>query len=178
MSDQKQQHQKRGAFIVFEGIDRSGKTTQCQLLTKALNKVKAESAIHLHFPNRDTPIGRVIDLYLNKKIHLTPEAVQLLFAADRREANTLIRGLLQAGATVVSDRYSFSAVAYGATTGLPMEWCAELEMGLVAPDVVIFLDISTESAQKRGGYGASSMKRNCFNSKSQRTIQRCANGNC
>lgn len=63
---------------------------------------------------------------------------------------------LQAGTTIVVDRYSFSGAVYSAAKenpSLPLEWAWNPEIGLPEPDLVLFLDISSEDAAKRGGYG-------------------------
>ena len=62
--------------------------------------------------------------------------------------------LLEAGTTLVVDRYSFSGVAFtGAKPGIDIAWCAQSELGLVAPDVVIFLDLPVEVSKERGAFG-------------------------
>lgn len=70
---------KRGAFIVFEGVDRSGKTTQAKLLADRLQ------AHHIRFPDRSTGIGSIIDRYLRKEVELEDHAVHLLYSANRWE---------------------------------------------------------------------------------------------
>jgi dTMP kinase len=138
---------KRGAFIVLEGLDRSGKTTQARLLSRL------DGVVSIQYPRRDTPIGKLIDAYLKGGATMSKEAVHLLFSANRWEADARVRAHLMAGRTVICDRYSFSGVAFSAANGLDRDWCLAPERGLVAPDAVIFLDISVEDAQKRGGYG-------------------------
>jgi len=71
-----------------------------------------------------------------------------------------IEKLLTAGTTVICDRYAFSGVAFSASkvtplgkAVLPFEWCRSPDIGLPAPDLVIFLDITPEVAKERGGYG-------------------------
>lgn len=51
------------------------------------------------------------------------------------------------------DRYSYSGVAFSAAKGLDLDWCKAPEVGLPAPDLVLYLDISAEVAAARGGYG-------------------------
>eukprot|EP01071_Lankesteria_metandrocarpae_P008183 Lankesteria_metandrocarpae@DN4895_c0_g1_i2.p1 len=75
----------RGALIVFEGIDRSGKTTQTKLLTDALQQ-DGVSCRSVRFPDRSTPIGSLLNTYLTSvDTHLPHEACNLLFAANRWE---------------------------------------------------------------------------------------------
>mmetsp|Transcript_22908 Transcript_22908/g.38369 ORF Transcript_22908/g.38369 Transcript_22908/m.38369 type:complete len:98 (+) Transcript_22908:130-423(+) len=93
MSEQKQSSTKagkmnkvarRGAFILFEGIDRCGKTTQSKMLTETLLKqgIKAE---HMRFPDRTTEIGKMINAYLTNSVDTDDKAIHLLFAANRWE---------------------------------------------------------------------------------------------
>jgi dTMP kinase len=65
----------------------------------------------------------------------------------------MITSHLAQGTTVLADRYSFSGIAYSVRKGLPYEWCRAPEVGLPAPDLTLFLDVSPEVAATRGGYG-------------------------
>lgn len=60
---------------------------------------------------------------------------------------------LASGTSIICDRYAFSGVAFSASKGLPFEWCRSPDVGLPAPDLTLFLDISPEKAKERGGYG-------------------------
>ncbi|KAK0185074.1 thymidylate kinase-domain-containing protein, partial [Armillaria mellea] len=142
----------RGAFIVIEGLDRSGKTTQTADLREKL--AASGNAVKLHkFPDRTTSIGKMIDSYLQSKSELDDHAIHLLFSANRWELASTIEGLLESGTTVLCDRYAFSGIAFSASKGLPYEWCRSPDIGLPAPDLVLFLDITPEKARERGGYG-------------------------
>lgn len=151
---------KRGAFIVMEGVDRCGKTTQCGLLLKNLLSLGVAAAA-MRFPDRTTAVGQLINQYLTGDADLDDRAVHLLFSANRWEgANKLEHHLLAKGETVVCDRYAYSGVAFTSAKPradlggpLSLEWCRQPDMGLPAPDCVIFLDLSQEEAEQRGGYG-------------------------
>ncbi|PSR80369.1 hypothetical protein PHLCEN_2v6754 [Hermanssonia centrifuga] len=106
---------KRGAFIVFEGLDRSGKSTQAATLLKRLQDAQSPAKL-INFPDRTTAIGKMIDSYLRSESELDDHAVHLLFSANRWEL-------------------------------------AAPDVGLPAPDVTIFLDVTQEVARARGGYG-------------------------
>ena len=112
----------RGALIVFEGLDRIGKTTQSRLLTKRLAE-RQIPAKYMRFPDRTTATGRVLDAYLRHETDLSDEAVHLLFSANRWEARAAILKYLERGVTVVLDRYSLSGVVYSVAKGLDPEWC-------------------------------------------------------
>lgn len=64
-----------------------------------------------------------------------------------------IEEALNAGKNVIVDRYSYSGVAFSSSKGLDIDWCYAPEKGLLAPDVVIYLDLSIEESQKRGEFG-------------------------
>lgn len=80
-----------GKLIVFEGLDKSGKTTHTEMLYKWFLEKKIK-VILIKFPDRETEIGKVINLYLTKQIKLCPEAAYLLFCANRwKKQNLLIK---------------------------------------------------------------------------------------
>jgi dTMP kinase len=138
----------RGALILVEGLDRSGKTTQTALLSKSIGGVQFQ------FPDRTTTIGAIIDEHLRTAAYFPPNLIHLLYAANRRENMKTIEDILNTGSTLVLDRYAHSGVAFSIANGItPEEWTAEADRGLIRPDVVLFLKIDPESAAKRGNYG-------------------------
>ncbi|CAG7846956.1 SubName: Full=Related to thymidylate kinase {ECO:0000313/EMBL:CCA72209.1} [Serendipita indica DSM 11827] len=158
---------KRGVFVVIEGLDRSGKSTQSQRLFEHLQE-KTGKARLLKFPDRTTAIGKMIDGYLRSESDLDDRAIHLLFAANRWECAASIERDLLAGTSIVCDRYAFSGIAFSAAkvavsknsegnevreSILTYEWCKSPDTGLPAPDMVIFLDVTPEVARSRGGYG-------------------------
>lgn len=144
---------KRGVFLLFEGVDRCGKTTQTKMLHEALNAA-GQAAELLHFPDRSTAIGKSINTYLTTTEHMDDRAIHLLFSANRWEAAAKIESLLQSGVHIVMDRYSFSGVAFSAAKpGLSLDWCWQPEVGLPKPDAVVFLDIPVNKASTRADFG-------------------------
>lgn len=144
----------RGTFIVIEGLDRSGKSTQAGIIHNKLVERLGEQRVKLiKFPDRTTPIGKMIDSYLKSQSDLDDQAIHLLFSANRWEVASSILSDLQNGITIVCDRYVYSGVAFSASKGLSFDWCVAPDVGLPSPDVVLFLDISPEAAKQRGGYG-------------------------
>ncbi|HEU0023019.1 MAG TPA: dTMP kinase, partial [Thermoleophilaceae bacterium] len=99
----------RGLFVTFEGIDRSGKTTQARLLCEALG----EDAVGVREPG-GTELGeRVRELVKDPALRPGPRAEALLFAAARAElVDRVIRPALEAGSVVVCDRFLDSSLAY------------------------------------------------------------------
>ncbi|CAG8494515.1 9892_t:CDS:2 [Ambispora gerdemannii] len=173
---------RRGAFIVFEGCDRAGKSTQAAKLVEYLQKRhkqpslkslgvgvgetftnnlkesetmtdKAKVAQLWKFPDRTTHIGKMIDGYLKNTKDLDDHVVHLLFSANRWECMTAIKNILLSGTTLVVDRYAYSGVAFSAAKDLDINWCKSSDIGLLTPDIVFFMDLEPEEAVKRGGYG-------------------------
>lgn len=143
---------KRGALIVLEGCDRAGKSTQCRLLAEAMDKA-GTNTIQMRFPDRTTPIGKMIDSYLTSGCEMDDKAIHLLFSANRWEAVSRMTELLNSGTNLVVDRYAYSGVAFTASKGISQRWCKSPDVGLPTPDAVIFLDIPLKEAQGRGGFG-------------------------
>ncbi|KAH8975320.1 hypothetical protein BDL97_01G150200 [Sphagnum fallax] len=123
---------RRGALIVLEGLDRSGKSSQCSRLTSFLH-TQGLSVEAWRFPDRSTPMGKMISSYLSSQMDLDDASIHLLFSANRWEKRALMEAKLRAGTTLVVDRYSYSGVAFSAAKGLDLDWC--------------------KAAAERGGYG-------------------------
>ena len=142
----------RGLFVTFEGIDRSGKTTQARLLCEALGA----DALGVREPG-GTPAGeRVRDLLKDATVPLGSEAEALLFAAARAElVEKVIRPALEGGRVVVSDRFLDSSLAYqGGARGLgidEVEAANRLAIGGLVPDLTFLLELNTATAAERAG---------------------------
>lgn len=144
----------QGLFIVFEGGDGAGKSTQVALLRDALCREGRQVTVTRQ-PG-GTPLGQQIrDLVLHGE-HVTPRAEALLFAADKaHHVETLIRPALQRGDVVISDRYTDSSVAYqGAGRALGAQEVHDLNMWAVddlVPDLTVVVDISAAEGRRRRG---------------------------
>uniref|UniRef100_A0A0E0LNX5 dTMP kinase n=1 Tax=Oryza punctata TaxID=4537 RepID=A0A0E0LNX5_ORYPU len=133
----------RGALIVLEGLDRSGKSSQCARLLSFLQG-KGCQAEGSRFPDRGTSVGQMISAYLANESELDDRTIHLLFSANRWEKRALMERKLLGGTTLIVDRYSYSGVAFSAAKGLDIEWCKAPENGLIAPDLVVYLDVQPE----------------------------------
>lgn len=91
---------KRGAFILFEGVDRCGKSTQSAMLAKYLAESQRQSEL-IRFPERSTTIGNLIDQYLKSASNLNDQSIHLLFSANRWESSASIEGSLNSGVNLV-----------------------------------------------------------------------------
>ncbi len=143
----------RAPFIVFEGLDGAGTTTQAHRLVEAL-QAHGHTAHFTREPS-DGPIGTMIRQALTRRLllpdgrRMTPHTLALLFAADRTDHLAAeIEPLRSRGVTVVCDRYALSSVAYqGQEIDPAFVQSANVSAG--APDLTLFLRVSPETALTR-----------------------------
>jgi dTMP kinase len=142
-------------FLVIEGIDGSGKSTQVKLLMKALEK-NHKPYKYLHFPRTDAPVfGDLIARFLRGDLgsieSVNPYLVSLIYAGDRQDAAPLIRRWIDEGNLVVLDRYVYSNIAFQCAKIQDAEkrqalrkWILNLEFDyyrIPKPDLSLFLDV-------------------------------------
>jgi dTMP kinase len=143
----------KGFFIVFEGLDGSGKTTQAQRLARHLQQ-RGSEVISVEEPG-GTPLGEHIrTILLDETSSLEPLTELLLYAASRHElTHRVIRPSLERGAIVICQRYGYSSVAYqGYGRGLPLRWVEELNervTGGLKPSLTFWLDVPVQEGLKR-----------------------------
>jgi len=139
---------KKGIFIVIEGLDGSGKTTQATLLAKRLSQ--SYSVMLTAEPSKGK-IGTFIRescLYEDKR--LPTEAEALLFAADRIEhMQKEIKPALDEGKLVICDRYVYSSIAYQGSSGLSLDWIKTINARALQPDFSVFIDVTPEHVLER-----------------------------
>ncbi|NLE06274.1 MAG: dTMP kinase [Crenarchaeota archaeon] len=134
---------KKGIFIVIEGLDGSGKTTQAKILARKLRK------------NYDTfftvePSDGRIGSFIRKQILYDktrpPVSIEaLLFAADRIDhIINQVQPALNDGKIVISDRYIYSSLAYQGSAGLHLDWIETINQFALKPDLALFIDVSPE----------------------------------
>lgn len=146
----------RGTFIVIDGIDGCGKTTQAEMLCAALAGKNGAKPLHLREPG-STPVGeRIRAILLDPDLVLAPPVEALLFAASRRAMlSDLVAPALVAGRTVVCERFHPSTFAYQAVAGgLDEDEVLDLLhtwAGTPRPDLVVLLDIDVDEASRRRG---------------------------
>lgn len=140
--------QNRGLFIVFEGLDGAGTTTQLDLVNKSLTD-KGER-VHITKEPTDSMIGGLIRSLLKKHWEIGAEGAQLLFAADRAyHLDKEVIPLLNKGITVITDRYYFSSIAYGSVGIADTKWIEAINSRFLQPDLVIYVRVSVEQALGR-----------------------------
>jgi dTMP kinase len=139
-------------FVTFEGIDRSGKTTQARLLANALG----DDALLVREPGGTPAAERIRELVKDPAVELSPIAETLLFGAARAElVERVVRPALAQGKVVICDRYIDSTVAYqGGARGLGIERIERLNDWITDglwPDVTFLLEVPPPVAGARGG---------------------------
>ena len=151
---------KRGLFIVLEGPDGAGISTQTALLHSGLVQ-RDMKAIATKEPTNgpyrlDYPAGPHAQAGISPDRQVGDDVMALLYAADRLDhirADVVPR--LEAGITVVCDRYRLSSYAYQGLN-LGQEWVRALNKRSIAPDVTFFIDVPPDVSQQRikarGGY--------------------------
>ena len=135
-------------FIVFEGLDQSGKQTQAERLRDWL-KQGGRKARLVSFPDYGTSIGEEIARALQGERDYEPDVMQLLYVANRYERKLDLQRWLGGGLVLVADRYVASSIAYGEAQGLDPVWLAEIQKFLPPATLTILLDIAPETAVQR-----------------------------
>ena len=150
----------KGKFIVFEGIDGSGKTTQINQLSNWLNEtdlIPENNQLVITREPGGTQLGQAIrSLLLDTSREIKPDSITelLLYAADRAQhVNEIIRPSLQKGNWVISDRFCGSTLAYqGYGRKLDIKLIKDLETIAtqgISPDITFLLDITVDESIKR-----------------------------
>lgn len=142
-----------GKFIVIEGLDGTGKTTQIKKLAEYL-QAEGEK-VHITCEPTQAPSGILLRRVLSGEISSSPWASAALFLADRinhcADPENGIKKYLAEGYTVISDRYYYSTFAYqGCETDL--DWVMDMHYGcpeLIRPDAVLFLTMPVEKCLER-----------------------------
>lgn len=137
-----------GKFIAFEGLDGSGKSIQAQLLKDLLTSEGYEVSLTKE-PTESSTVAGQIRKIVDGRESATPAELQILCANDRREhLYTTIIPTLKEGRFVITDRYFFSSLAYGATE-LDINWLCQLNEEFLVPDITFILEVRPEVCMKR-----------------------------
>lgn len=144
---------KKGAFIAFEGIDGSGKSTQIQMLSEKLRELGI--SFYATMEPTDSPVGSMIHQIMTGRMQADHRVIAALFVADRldhllNEVNG-VSHKIDEGISVIMDRYCFSSYAYQSVE-VPMEWLIQanaLSSEILRPDISIFIDTDPDTALER-----------------------------
>ncbi len=151
---------RNGRFVVLEGIDGAGTTTQVARLAERLRKAGGAQVRSTREPS-DGPIGSLVRQVLTGRI-VAPEGrapgwatMALLFAADRMDhVESEIEPFLAAGGVMISDRYDASSLAYqsvssGSGGEKAVEWIRSLNRHAMRPDLTVVVDLASDLAAER-----------------------------
>ncbi len=139
----------KGKFIVIEGLDGSGASTQVGMLSEYLSS-KGYKVLVTKEPTNNL-IGGLIRGQLTHEWKSNPECLQLLFAADRsHHIEKEIIPALERGFIVISDRYMYSSLAFG-SIDCDTEWLKSINSKFLKPDVSIILNVPPEVSVERIG---------------------------
>lgn len=140
---------KQGLFIVFEGIDGSGKDTHIKLLSGELRQ-QGQSVLETAEPSGNE-VGALLRRYQRKSGKRLPaETEALLYTADRYEhVRNIVEPALKKGQIVLSNRYFYSTLAYQGAMGVDLDWIMEMNRFAPKPDAAILLDILPEFSLQR-----------------------------
>jgi len=140
----------KGKFILFEGIDSSGKKTQANLLAERLRRMGKKVEI-IYFPTyKNTPLGIFVAKYLKgdfgSKESITPEIGSLFYSLDRYQFQKEIKEKLEVGINIIADRYTASNIFQAAKLEGEKrfeiwEWIKNIDKRLPQPDATIVLDV-------------------------------------
>ncbi len=148
----------RGRFLVLDGIDGCGKSTQAAHLVSALERERGVLPLHLREPGSTAAGERIRELVLERELALCAAAQALLFTAARRQMlEERVRGALASGRDVVCERFHPSTFAYqGVALGVGEEAVLELLLRWASdprPDLTLILDLDPDEAVRRRGEG-------------------------
>jgi dTMP kinase len=139
----------KGMFIVFEGLDGSGKTTQLEKLSAWLKR-RGVSLWCTKEPTKGEPYGAKIGRILHhEEAAPAPSELQTLYLKDRKTHSREIEAHLENGGWVICDRYWYSTVAYGVAEGLSFEKWVEKNKHFLVPDLALYFDVPAEEAMRR-----------------------------
>jgi dTMP kinase len=147
----------RGTFIVLEGLDGSGTTTQAKKLHHYFQAKKIKSILTCEPTDnaigkliRDMLTGKLYSPDSNRKIAPSEKALCLLFAADRLEHSKDIELFLEKGHHVICDRYVLSSLAYQSLDEeISTRWITEVNAGCSTPDITVLLKVTPDECTKR-----------------------------
>jgi dTMP kinase len=135
-------------FVVIEGLDGAGTTTQADLLAEGLRG--RDLRVCLTAEPSDGPLGAVARAHVRNEISLDPVTTALTFVADRADhAARVIGPALERGEWVVCDRYLLSTLAYQGAEGVDRLWMLEASAGILVPDLTVYLDVPDRQRAER-----------------------------
>lgn len=172
---------KKGLFIVFDGIDGSGKTENVKMAFQyILDKDKSYDAILVTREPTNRKYGQKIRTLLksDRDPMAEPRTYLKLFINDRKDhVDNVIKPILRQNAVVICDRYKYTTYAYQIVQGNKLEVIDKLHEGMLKPDIAFIFDLPAEEAWRRMGKAINS--KNSSNYRDMHTVitkSSCENG--
>lgn len=138
-------------IIAFEGLDKSGKYSQSELLAEYLRN-QGYKVVKSEFHRYDTPTGELIMKWLRKEWEVDQHTIEMIMAADKQAQQSWFQKLEQQGVDyLILDRYLASQQAYAFANGVDLEWILQLQKYVKKPDIEIYIDIDPEESMRRKG---------------------------
>jgi dTMP kinase len=140
----------KGQFLVFEGIDGSGKRTLCEYARELLER-KSSCVRQYAYPDYGSPWGKIITDFLSKKRELDVTIQFLTYATDIAKDQQEIKEYLEKGCIVLADRYITSTVAFQCARGFDVEKALQFVnlFEFIPPDYVFYMNVTPEIGRKR-----------------------------
>jgi len=138
----------KGKFVVFEGLDKSGKSTQFDMFCDHLTALRIPYN-KIHSPS-DLPVGKMLREVLEGRAEVSPELIRLMFVVDKMMAwEGFIKSAIDDGEWVISHRWVLSTLAYGQVDGFYLGWLMQINQYVRVPDLTIYIDTPPEICIER-----------------------------
>jgi dTMP kinase len=139
-----------GTFVVFEGIDGSGKRTCCSY-AKDLLTGKGIKVNQFQYPDYESPWGKIIEDFLSEKRQLSSTVQFLTYSADIMKDQPLIRQYLDETGVVLADRYITSTLAFQCAHGFDFDTAKTFVqlLNVIPPDIIFYMEVSPETGKMR-----------------------------
>lgn len=137
-------------IIAFEGLDKSGKNSQSEMLHKALYE-RGYNVEKSEFHRYDTPTGQLIRQFLDGEYKVNQHAIECIMAADKYAQLDWFKELEKETDVLILDRYVLSQMVYGVANGIDIDFTLNLLEHMPEPNYHFFLDVSPEESMNRKG---------------------------
>lgn len=137
-------------IVAFEGLDKSGKNSQSEMLHKALYE-RGYNVEKSEFHRYDTPTGQLIRQFLDGEYKVNQHAIECIMAADKYAQLDWFKELEKETDVLILDRYVLSQMVYGVANGIDIDFTLNLLEHMPEPNYHFFLDVSPEESMNRKG---------------------------
>lgn len=137
-------------IIAFEGLDKSGKASQSELLYQALYE-RGYEVEKSEFHRYDTPTGQLIRKFLDGEYSPNQLAIECIMAADKYAQLDWIHELEEKADVLILDRYLTSQFVYSAANGIDVDFTVDMLTKMPPPDFQFLMDITPDESMKRKG---------------------------